>query len=203
MMIMERCNQLQWAKGFVMVELLLSIAVVTVVVTGAIMMLFSTISATRAEHDTRQSMVRRQVIVTRMGATLRGSSMLLGEGGNHFVLWTGDSDDSGQPNLSELLRIEWVEDEQMVRAYEADAGLPPNLDTEYEFTDNFSSITDAIAGSASFPGRTELRDVTSFELNLDEADIQSARVVELEITVQSLSGIDTSIIVARLRADYP
>jgi type II secretory pathway component PulJ len=189
--------------AYTLVELLLAVAICSVVAVTVLMMLDSIIAATGTQLDTRRANVRRQVAAERLGAQTRGAAMYLARGDAHLVLWTGDTRRNGLPDLSELRRIEWDAASGSVRSYEAPETLDGALDVMYGLDSDFSAITASAAGGASLPGRTLLGDVTAWELLLDDDDAQAARLLRLRVTIQSESGPETATIVSGLRLGSP
>jgi len=190
-------------RGFTLVEVVIALAISSAIGVTVAMMLGGISAATRAEHDTRRAIVKRQVAITRLGACVRGAAMVLSSADDHLVLWTGDSTGEGKPNISELRRIEWNDDSHEILVYEAPANLSAASDTEYELTNNFDSITQSLAGSASFPGRVRLRNVTHWDVNLDSPDPHAARAVKVALVVGSSSGSEQVLMTATMRATQP
>ncbi len=203
MKINQRPRKLYRRGGFTFVELMLSLAITSLVAITAVAMLGAMSSATQVEHDTRRATIKRQVAITRLGATVRRCAMVLSAGVDHVVLWVGDIDGSRNPNLSELVRIEWQSDDQWIMVYEADPNLLPASDTPYVLGDDFSAITNALAGGSTFPGSTILHDVSVFDLTLDAVAVQDTRVVQIGVTMDHDSGEDIAVMVSGLRSMVP
>lgn len=186
-------------RGFTLVELLLGLAITALIGLGVAMMLGAIGAATRSSIDIRRQVIKRQVAVARLGSLTRSAAMVLAYGDDHLVLWTGDRTGNGVPDLSELRRIEWDQAQQRLLTAEAPDDLNPAADITYDFDDSFNTITAGLAATAVFPQTTTLEGVTAWAVQLDEADAQSARAVQLQITVDNNGVSDTAVIMSSLR----
>src|SRR5690606_37596571 len=118
---------------------------------------------------------------------------------DHFVLWTGDANDNGQPNLSELVRITFDAEAQEIWIYEAPDSLSEPDDANYALSENFSTITESLAGSASFPGEVVLQGVLQWQFEPDSIDDQAARLIRLRLTLDQETGPDIATIITAMR----
>lgn len=188
------------ARAFTLVEMLLALAICSLVGLTVALLLGGIGAATRESQDTRRTVVQRQVAVARLGALTRGTAMVLSKGSNHVVLWKGDMTGNGKPNLSELRRIEWDANTNEVWTYEAPSSLSAAADTAYDLTADFSAATASLAGTASFPGQTTLQEVAAWNTTLDNASTQSAKLLRVTVTLTQDTGSDNATIIAYLRA---
>jgi type II secretory pathway pseudopilin PulG len=186
--------------GFTMMETLLAIMLSSLVGLVVASMLGAVGSGTQAQNDIRRASVKRQVAIARLGAALRGGTMVLGGNGEHLVLWKGDVRDNDLPNLSELLRVEWDPETKELWMYQAPPTLTDGQDTPYALSTNFSNVTASLAGSAQFPGRVLLQGVSDWNLELDQDVFQQARLIRLHLTLEQPSGPEPAVIVVALRA---
>lgn len=187
------------SRAFSLAETLIALAISSSVGLCAVMMLSGVAAGTRAQNDTREATMRRQVAVARLGAVSRGSARVLARGSDHLVLWVGDVNNDGLPNLSELRRVAWDAEAQQLVRFEAAAGVDP--DPAYELSEDFDTITADVAGLAEFPATTLLNRVTGWNVQLDdEADVQAAKLLRLSVTLATASGPEAAVAMASLRA---
>lgn len=186
--------------GFTLVELLLALALSSVVGLLTAMMLAQLSAATRDQSDIRRAEIARQVAVARLGAFARSTSMALASDASHLVLWKGDVNGDGRPNLSELRRLTWDAGAQDVRTCESPANLDPALDQTYQLTDDFLAIAAAHAGSPAFPESVALQHVTAAQWQFDTPSAQTARLIRLQVTLNNASGTDVATIISALHA---
>lgn len=186
--------------GFTLMEMLLALAVSSMIAITVVMMLAGLASATQEKTDVRRATVKRQVAIVRLGRLLRGAAMVLANGDDHIVLWKGDTRNNGRPDLSELLRVEYDPGAHEVSTYEGMVPLDPASDPTYKLADDFSALTASLAGTSAFPRTVTLQAVTSWDLELDNLLVQSARMMRLGLAIGSESGEDEAIIISTLRA---
>lgn len=189
--------------GFTLLELLLALIVSALIGVAAAAMLAAAASASDPGHDTRATTLNRQFAIIRAAAQVRGGGMILDRRDASLVLWTGDANGNGKPNLSELRRLTWDADKQEMLAHAAPAGLAPGDDTSYEWSDDFEVITASLAGDANFPEQLLLDNVTDWSVTLDNANPRKAREAKLTITCVTPTGNDRAVVIVSLRATAP
>ncbi len=186
--------------GLTLVELLLAILGAVLVSTALAAMMAATAYATSNRTDVRSVAVKHKVIASRLGAAIRSSKMVLAEGDDYLVLWMEDADSSGQPNLSEIRRIERDSATNELRSYKAPDSLNPADDTEYDLlTDDFNAETNSIKGTANFPQTLWAASVTAWTITLDDADPRLALLVSYRMTIAHDDLLDTTIGATALR----
>lgn len=167
-------------RAFTLVELLLALMVTTLIASAMLAMLVGVVTASRQSHDTRRATVGRQVAIARLGTLVRCSASVLACDEHRLVLWTGDNDLSGNPNLSELLLIYWDAGTSEIHAFRAPDDLSPALDTTYDLDENFADLAESLAGSFLFPGQLVLQHVIHWEALHQEVDGTVRQQLELE-----------------------
>ncbi len=168
--------------GFTLVELLLALTITAMIGGGVSAMLFSVSYGTTSESDIRRVTVKERVIALRMDAAIRSSRMILDQGADYLVLWMGDSRDNGVPDLSEIRRIERNSATSELWSYTAIPALPDADNTQYTFITDFNTVTQALAGTANFPGQQWAGNVTAWGQTLDQANPQTATMLAYSIT---------------------
>lgn len=194
----RRCRSAR-VRAFTLVEVLLAIVITNLLGLAVAMMLAATGSATQLQHDIRRGAVKRQVAVARLGAQIRCASKVLSIGLEDLILWQGDINGNSEPDLSELRRIAWNPDDGVVWTFESPVDLDPASDATFGLDDDFGAIAAAYGGSAAFPGRVVLRNVTAWSAELDDDEVMSASLVRLEITLEHESGVGEVTIIGALR----
>lgn len=197
MMNMKRSNS---CGAFTLVEVLLALSVSSIIGLVVLLMLSGVASASQKQHDTRQATMNRQVAIARLSSLTRCTAMVLACDDDSMVLWKGDINANGKPELSELRRIEWDSSTNEVKISESPAGMDVSSDVTYAMGDDFKSITIATAGSATFPTRIILRHVQSWTLTLDQPAAHDARLLRLDVELHNDQGSDTASIISALRA---
>ena len=190
-----------YARGaLTLVELLLAILGTVLVSMALAAMLAATAYATSNRTDVRSVAVKHKVIAGRMGAAIRSSKTVLDEGDDYLVLWMDDANLSGQPNLSEIRRIERDNATNELRSYKAPDSLLPADDTEYDLlTDDFNAQTNSIKGTANFPLTLWAAGVTAWTITLDDGDPLLASLVSYRMTIAHDELLDTTIGATALR----
>lgn len=168
--------------GFTFIELMLGLAISGMVGVGVAMMLGAISTGTRAQDETREASVKRQVAAVRVGALVRGAARVLAAEDDHLVLWLGGSAGADEVNLSELRRIQWDADAATLHVYEAPDGIDP--DAGFPFGSDFSLVTADVMGTDVFPGKLVLRDVVQWESQLDGAGAENPpRLLRIRLTL--------------------
>lgn len=187
-------------SGFTLVELLMALSISGMIGLGVVLMLGSTGQAVKETRDTRQATVSRQVVIARLGSLLRSSAMVLAKEDHAIVLWKGDANANGQPDLSELRRITWDEITGSITQYQSPESLDEGSDIACELSDDFAALTQSLQGQVIFPGQLVLQHAQSWTLTLDAASPHDARLVKLEVGFNFPSGQDKAVVIAALRA---
>lgn len=191
------------ASGFTLVEVLLALAVSSIIGAAVVMMLAGVASATKDKNNTRRMLVGRQVIVERLNALIRGAAGILSGDEHHLMLWAGDFDRNASPNLSELRLLSWNSKASEIRLYEAATDLDPAADTVFDPGSEFSAIAQSVAESDDMSGMPIITGVDGWDLALDHADVQKARVIRLQLVLDRPSGRRTVTVVSALQATIP
>ena len=167
-----------------MAELVLALAITSLIAAAVTTMLFSTSYGAAAGAETRSLVVAGESILRRLAATIAPAAEVLAAGDDYLVLWMAEKSANGAPNLSELVRIERDPDTDELYCYRAPADLAPEADTTYslESTD-FNAVTAALKGSESFPGALWGTDVTDWTTALNDADPRQATFVGYRVTL--------------------
>ena len=185
--------------GITLVEVMLGLVITAMVASATFTMLFSVDRGTRSQEDRRQVIMRRFLLSNRLSSVVRSSDRVLAAGADYLVFWRGDVDGNGKPNLAEIQRVEWVSAEARIWSYAAPSTLAPASNTTYNLTDDFATITATLAGGATFPGQIWGTGVTDFAIELDNATVQSAKIVQLEMILNSGSATGELTVTNRLR----
>ncbi len=186
-------------SAFTLPELLLAITIASAIGFAVLLILGGIAAATTGQADNRRANVRRQVAIARIGTLTRTSIMTLDHTANSLVLWGSDANLNGIPELSEIRLIWWDNAGDVIINYEAPAGLAPGDDVSFALTDDFSTITSALAGTVVFPGSTVIDQVSAWDVVLDELVPQSARQMRIEMTIENDHGPEPAVIIAALR----
>lgn len=185
------CNALsRRCAGLSFIEVMLSLAITGMIGASVVSMVSAVQYGTTNEADRRRLNIKQEIIRSRVNAAIRSSRMVLDSGSDYLVLWMGDTSANDKPNLSELRRVEWDSQTNELWSNKAPDTLAESDDTEFELTDDFDTITSALAGTANFPDELWATELTAWTHSLNETDAQTATVVIYSTTVQ---GADLSV----------
>ena len=183
--------------GLTFVELLMALAI-TGLIGAAIAAMLSAVSyGTSSSHDLRSLVVRNKTLGTRITAAVRQAAQVLDAGDGYLVLWAGDFNASGAPDLLELQRIELDTATDELVSYTPD---PAATDVAYDLaTDDFDAITTALIDSGDLVDQLWGTDVTAWTITLDAADPLNATLVSFQLTLSAGGPSDTSVNAVSLR----
>lgn len=188
------------AHAFTLVEMLLALAVSSIIGLTVLLMLSGASTAAQTQHDTREATVTRQVVVARLSSLTRCTAVVLAKSDSSLVLWKGDMNANNKPDLSELRRIEWDSDSKEIWVSESPVDMNIASDVVYGIGDDFSTLSLAAAGTAVFPTQVILGQIQGWSVTLDEPVSQDARLLRLDVQLTHGSGNDTATIISALRA---
>jgi prepilin-type N-terminal cleavage/methylation domain-containing protein len=187
-------------RGFTLVELMLSLALTTLIA-GVIAGMLTTVCRGAADtQNTRTRDARRDVACQRIDGRIRACGRVLATGSGVLVLWTSDTDSNGKVNLSEILRLEYSAAGNSIIAYAAPAGVTP--DTAYDLTADFAAVTAALRDTASFPGSNLVTGVSGWTVSC-VTPLSGARMVWYQLALSDSAGSFTVRSAAALRATNP
>ncbi len=169
--------------GMTLVELLLALAITGIVAGAASALVFAVSRGTDSRNDVRAFQIRQKTLDARLSAAMRSSRKVLAQSRNVLVLWTGDRDRNNQPNLRELVRIEFNPDTREITAYQAPITLAPAVDTAYNLTEDFEALTNKLKESTDFPGQRWATDVYAWSSTLDTPAPGDAHLVSYSVTL--------------------
>lgn len=95
------------AAGLSLMELLLAVAITSVVGLAAAGMLSAASYGSSERADLRAMMIRQELIAQRLAAAGRSSREVLEYDDDTLVLWQSDANNDGQPQVSEVRWIVW------------------------------------------------------------------------------------------------
>jgi len=190
--------------GMTLLELLLTLAITSMVGAAVAAMLSAVSYGTSSGKDMRSLVVRNKIISTRFTASIRNASMVLESGSGYMVLWLGDSDGSGTPQLGEIQYIEYDTANTRMRSYQADwTGLNEAqiaaVNAEYALDANFKTSTTGVRGQTYFPAEVWMNQVTSWNVTVNNADEQIADLVSFRFGLTNGEQTDELIGAAALR----
>tara|TARA_R110002073_G_scaffold336260_1_gene531291 strand:+ start:17581 stop:18186 length:606 start_codon:yes stop_codon:yes gene_type:complete len=194
-------HSVQNRSAFTIVEIMLAIALSSLVALTALLMLQAIGTATESRYDTRIDIVERELLMARLGGVIRTSSRALASSDNSTVLWKGDINANGFPDLSEIQLIVWTDDDTLITSYETPN--PPISDPSYALDADFVTITNAIAGSSAFPSRVLIDRVVDTQWSFDNATIQDARTARLDISSLHPTGVHKTTLITSFRRGTP
>lgn len=170
------------ARALSLVEMLLTLTLSSLVGLGVAMMLAAAAAGTQSQNDTRQATTRSQVATHRLGNIMRGAAMVLAAEDDHLVLWTGDAEGNDEVNLAEMRRVQWDDETGEIRLHQTPDDPQENPSYELDGT-NFSNVTASWADTQHFPGEVIFTHASGWDLQLDDDEVQSAKLIRLHLTL--------------------
>lgn len=184
-------------RALTLVEMLMALAITGMIGAAVASMLTAVTYGTNTSTDLRSLVVKNKTLSSRITAAVRGSAQLLDAGDGYLVLWTKDLNDSGEPDLLELQRIELDAVAEELTSYTPD---PLATDVAYDLAaDDFDAITTSLIGSSDLEGRLWATGVSQWTVTFDEADPLDAELVSFQLTLDGGVLTDTSINAVSLR----
>ncbi len=173
--------------AFTIAELIISLVITALIASSVASVLYAAGYGTSSRRDVRRVVVRSQQIHRRVDDAVRNAAAVLAGGSGYVVLWTGDSRDDNQVNLSELQLIELVG--STLTAYSAD--FPDGwtdaqieaADTAYPPASNFATVAQTEKAGSYFPATEWATQISDFELTLDDPTPVDARLVTWKLTL--------------------
>lgn len=187
-------------RAFTMVEVLIATALSAVIGVAVSMMLTGIASETLVHDDLRRQTMTREVVIARLGSLLRPGAMVLDLADDRVVVWRGDFNRNGAPDLSELLVLSHDDDSRTLTAFAAPDGQEPEAGPTYTLLDDFGAIASAHAGTALLPGTPLIKNLESLEFRPDRADIGAARRVCIDAVYHEGSDAHSITTISSLRA---
>lgn len=190
--------------GLTLVELLLALAITALIAAAVSGMLVAVTYGSESDRDMRSAVVRNKVIQSRLSAAIRGAAMVLEMGSDHLVLWMGDADGNGMPNLAEIRYILRDGATQELRCHRPDfTGMTPEqidaVNAAYTLNANFQAATAGARSQSYFPAEVWTNQVTGWTVTADDADVQQAALVSFRLNLQNQAMSDLLVGAAALR----
>lgn len=189
--------------GFTIVEMLLAMTVCSMLGTGVLTILASTLNATDEQNDTRSHIVRQAVISQRLASAVRSTTTVLAQEPQMLALWTGDLDLNDQINLSELYVLIWLEDDGELWLYKSPANLAPSDNTAYSPNDDFGVIIPSILDTPAFPGGVLIRDLDTFTIQTSGSDASRPDLLSISLQFAGMQNTHAIQVIASPRANKP
>lgn len=168
-------------RGLTLLELLLALSGMALIGSAIASMLVAVTYGTDTDKDMRTLVTKQMTLRARISAAIRESTMVLERGDGYLYLWVHDTDESGNPNLDELLLFEFDAGTQTFSTYRAPDA--PSANPEYDLASSFTAQTVGVRGNADFPATRWASGVTGFETTLDNATVQDARLISFRLTL--------------------
>ena len=179
-----RLQRLTGARGLTLVELMLALAITTVIGISLAGILYSASYGVSSQTGVRSACVVGDGLARRLSAAVSSSQMVLAQGNGYLVLWLADPAGRSSPHLSCLCRVAWNSDTRELHCYKAPAGLSGASDTQYSLTGtDFNAVTQALEGTRDFPGQLWSNAVGGFSTSLDSVNPLQANLLSYSITV--------------------
>lgn len=184
-------------KGLTLVELMLAISITAVVGLAVATMMTAVTYGTQESKDLREMVILRKVVNQRLTTMIREAQQVLDVTPTSMVVWMADTDGSGTPNISEIRRIEFNPDTNGIVAFLPAPSLV--LDTAFELTDNFDSVTNLLITTGSLLEEPWITQANAASFEIDTDDPATARLINYTITLQVGDLTDITINAVALR----
>lgn len=179
-------------SGLTLVELLLGLAILSLVATTTAGMISAVAYGTDGDRDLRALVARNKMLGARINAAVRGGRMLLDVGedanGSWAVVWHRDLDGNGEPSLLEIRRLDYDAAARTLSSFTAPEGA---ADVLYAATDDFATITTNLMGSPEFLAERWADDAEAFDLSheLGDPQLSSTLSYRLSLTESGLTDV--------------
>ena len=192
-------------RGVLLLELMLAVAVTSIMAVGLVSLLAVTAHGTSTRNDMQESFVRLGLLTARINASIRGSGMVLAKGNDYLLLWTADLRADGVPNLSELRLLErdtgTGDFGQSVVAFSSgltEAELEA-LDTPLPLTTDFNALVGQLKTNSQFIYTLWATNISQWSIALDDPTVLLASAASYRLTLAAGKVTETAISSARLR----
>ena len=182
-----------------LVELLLALAITTVIGLAISAMLFAVSRTTSTQNDMRSFIIKQKTVESRITAAIRSSKTVLAVGTNYLVLWTADTTADDQPNMSEMRRIEWTTNQKTLITYRPvfpTGWTTTNIaavDSSYDLASDFNSVSNTLKSNTYFQSETWASNVSNAAFAVNLPTVQQARLVSFQTTFES-NDLDSTLI---------
>jgi len=202
-------NTAKHRLAMTIVEVLMSLIVVSLISVGVSAMLYATNYGTSSQREVRRVAVRTQQVRLRLDNEIRNARQILAAGQTsaghaYVVLWRGDTnaEDTNQNkvNLSELELIELPDGSTTLTSYIAGT---PATDTVYESDSDFYKAAQNAKSDGDLVGTTWADGISDFAVTLDEAAPADARLATWRCTLTDEALSETLVSSISLRAYIP
>lgn len=194
--------------GLTLIELMVSLIITSLIAVAVASVIHAGAYGTSSRREVRRLVVQTQELRMRLSDTVRLAQAVLacgqGAGGEKYiVLWTGDSNRDGdeQVNLSELQFVEWTPAAQRLTSYRVSA--KPDPDPSYPPDSNFYTLATQLRNSGVLVGTVWAKDVSAFEIALDDAKPTAALRATWALTLTSDLVSEPIVATVALRSPRP
>ncbi len=193
----QSCFNQPRATGLTAVELLMALAITSLIGLAIASMLTAVSYGTDTSRDIRSLVVKNKTLSARITAAVRQSAQVLDADDGYVVLWTDDINESGAPDLLELRRIELDAATDELTDYTPD---PSATDVAYDLaSDDFDAVTNGLITSGDLLGELWATEVTDWLVDPDDAVVQDAELLSFQLTLTAGGLTDTSVNAVSLR----
>lgn len=200
-------------RGVTLVELMLSLSILSLVAICIAMMIKGTTDGTAGQTDGRRHLVRMQSLEAQIAQFVRPCQCILAAGNGYLVLWTGDGQDPNiatnqAVNLSEIVMIELDTATKKLKTYRTTFPAGTSVatmiaaDSTYAGNSNWYSAATAAKSTGYFNGTTIANNITACNITLDNANATAAMMATIWITLDDGVVSRTVVIPASLRQHW-
>jgi prepilin-type N-terminal cleavage/methylation domain-containing protein len=178
-------------RGLTLVELMIAMAITTVIMTAAVSMLYATSQGTASRQNQMNLVVMRKLLESRFGGLVRSAKMATAVGANSLVLWMYDANNSNTPNRSELRYLEYNSGTGELTCYKTvwpagwTSAQATAADTEFSLSADFATVMSALKTDANTVAERWTTGVTGVSFKVNNAAIQSGTLVSYTVTVST------------------
>lgn len=187
-------------RGVTLIELLLSLSVLSIIGTLTVTMMVSMSRGTTNGKEMRTRNLRLEVLCARIDARVRSSVRVLAADSKSLVLWVGDERPNSVPDASELCRIEWDSATGVITAYMAPPGLAPADDVAYPLSTNFDTTSRGLVTAGVLEPAVLGRNVKKLAIEHTGPSTDTWRSVTYQVELADHVGFD-HVAVAALRGE--
>ncbi|MHC4124221.1 MAG: PilW family protein [Planctomycetota bacterium] len=127
MWIYRKKANIQFVKGFTLVELIIALMVSSIILTAVVSFSFAMSRATDVCDDSGEKQAQVRFVAIKFSDLIKNCRLICTKAGNDFVLWRADDNGNGLININEILYIGSGGSESYVRMLEFESSSNPAI----------------------------------------------------------------------------
>jgi len=197
------------AKGLTLAELVIAIAVTSIIALATTGVAVALSSAQASADDYGQSVQSARIALRNVGRNLKASVLITGSDSRRLVLWTGDTNLNGKINYDELAVISYDPNSKQLSLYRIafpsdwPQWLKNLVNSEFDLSETSNpQVVESLLQNSWYSRTTVLAtDVSACSLATSPA-APLTKLATVDLTIGQDKSALTASCAAKLRADY-